>query len=234
MAQKRMFSLAVIDTDRFQEMPLSSQALYFHLGMHGDDDGFVSSPRKIARAAGANEDDIKLLIAKGFIIPFESGVVVIRDWRINNNLRNDRYHETIYLKEKARLTCNEAGAYLLVEPVNADGNQRLTLGIPNGTERETEHSITKHNSTENTIETDKPSRSPRFVPPSIDEIRAYGEEIGSSVDPERFFDFYESKGWLVGKVKMKDWKAAFRGWGKGNNAAPSKSGHNITDPSQYD
>ena len=79
MAQKRMFSLKVVDTDKFLEMPSSSQALYFHLGMHGDDDGFVSSPKKIARAVGCNDDDIRLLAAKGFIIPFDSGVIVITD-----------------------------------------------------------------------------------------------------------------------------------------------------------
>lgn len=76
MAQKRMFSLSVIDTDRFLEMPVSAQALYFHLGMHGDDDGFVASPRKIARSVGCNVDDLRLLAQKNFIIPFESGVVV--------------------------------------------------------------------------------------------------------------------------------------------------------------
>ena len=95
MAQKRMFSLHVTDTDRFLDMSASAQALYFHLGMHGDDDGFVSSPRKIARIAGCNDDDLRLLAAKGYIIPFESGVVVITDWNINNTLKNDRYHPTI-------------------------------------------------------------------------------------------------------------------------------------------
>ena len=77
MAQKRMFSLKVVDTDKFTEMPTSTQCLYFHLGMHGDDDGFVSSPRKIARAAGCNDDDMRLLAAKGFIIPFDTGVKVL-------------------------------------------------------------------------------------------------------------------------------------------------------------
>ena len=103
MAQKRMFSMQVVDTDKFMDMPTSTQALYFHLGMHGDDDGFVASPRKIARAAGCNDDDIRLLAAKGLIIPFDSGVVVITDWRINNTLQNDRYHETVYREEKALL-----------------------------------------------------------------------------------------------------------------------------------
>ena len=88
MAERRMFSKSVIDSDMFLDMPLSAQALYFHLGMHGDNDGFISNPKRISRAVGCNNDDIKILIQKGFIIPFESGVVVIRDWKINNTLRN--------------------------------------------------------------------------------------------------------------------------------------------------
>ena len=92
MALKRMFSLSVTDTDKFLDMSVSAQALYFHLGMHGDDDGFVSSPRKIARSVGCNDDDLRLLASKGYIIPFESGVIVIADWNINNTLKNDRYH----------------------------------------------------------------------------------------------------------------------------------------------
>lgn len=111
MAQKRMFSLQVVDTDKFMDMSTSAQALYFHLGMHGDDDGFVSSPRKIARAAGCNDDDMRLLAAKGFIIPFDSGVVVITDWKINNTLKNDRYQSTIYQEEMAMLQSDASGKY---------------------------------------------------------------------------------------------------------------------------
>lgn len=80
MAERRMFSKSVIDSDMFLDMPISAQALYFHLGMHGDDDGFVSSPKRIARAVGCNDDDLQILASKNFIIPFESGVIVIRDW----------------------------------------------------------------------------------------------------------------------------------------------------------
>lgn len=114
MAQKRMFSIKVVDTDKFLEMPASAQALYFHLGMHGDDDGFVASPKKIARAVGCNDDDMRLLAAKGFIIPFDSGVIVITDWWINNTLKNDRYQETIYTEERDTLLLDEARRYACV------------------------------------------------------------------------------------------------------------------------
>lgn len=113
MAQKRMFSLSVVDTDAFLGLPLSAQCLYFHLGMHGDDDGFVSSPKKIIRSTGCSNEDLELLASNGFIIPFKSGVIVIADWRINNTLKNDRYHETIYTDEKAQLMIDNAGRYNL-------------------------------------------------------------------------------------------------------------------------
>lgn len=111
MAEKRMFSKKIIDTDWFMDMPASSQNLYFHLSMRADDDGFVASPKRIIKLIGATEDDYKILIGKKFIIPFESGVCVITDWRINNYLRNDRYTETVYKEEKDSLILNENGKY---------------------------------------------------------------------------------------------------------------------------
>lgn len=212
MAQKRMFSLQVIDTDKFMDMPPSTRALYFHLGMHGDDDGFVSSPKKIMRAAGCNEDDLRLLALKEYIIPFESGVIVITDWNINNTLRNDRYHETTYTAEKASLCVTSTGKYIL-------GNQVETIGIPNGSKLEPEHNITEHNITEHSIESvplsadtpaqDAPKRK-RFVPPTLEEVAEYVKSRNSPVDPQGFIDFYASKGWYVGNSHMKDWKAACR------------------------
>ncbi len=113
MARRRMFSLDVIDTDIFLEMPPSTQSLYFHLGMRADDNGFVASPKKIVSMIGCNTDDLKLLIAKNFIIPFESGVCVIREWKVNNYIRPDRYKETIYTEELDCLKCDKNGIYQL-------------------------------------------------------------------------------------------------------------------------
>ncbi len=136
MAQKRMFSLRVVDTDKFMDMPSSTQALYFHLGMHGDDDGFVSSPRKIARAAGCSEDDMRLLVAKGFVIPFDSGIVVITDWKINNTIKPDRYTETIYQEEKSCLQQEVNGQYRL-------GKNMVPNVLQDGSNTEPEYSIDK-------------------------------------------------------------------------------------------
>lgn len=102
-----MFSSQIVTSDDFLEMPLTSQALYFHLGMSADDDGFVS-PRKILRMTGAGEDDLKVLVAKGFVIPFNSGVIVITHWKQNNYLRNDRYTPTIYKDEMDRLSVSQS------------------------------------------------------------------------------------------------------------------------------
>jgi hypothetical protein len=115
-----MFAKTIIDSDAFIDMPLSTQALYFHLSMRADDDGFINNPKKIQRMIGCSDDDLKLLVAKRFILPFDSGVVVIKHWKIHNYIRNDRYKETVYQDEKARLVLKENGAYTEVD----------TVGIP--------------------------------------------------------------------------------------------------------
>ena len=104
MAQRRMFSAQIVNSDAFLDMPISSQALYFHLGMHSDDDGFVS-PRKVLRLIGAGDDDLKVLLSKQFVIPFDSGVIVITHWKQNNYIQADRYTPTIYKAERQQLSC---------------------------------------------------------------------------------------------------------------------------------
>lgn len=113
MAQKRMFSLSVVDTDKFLEMPISSRLLYYELGMRADDDGFVDNWKKILMFTGLKEDDMKVLISKQFIIPFESGVIVIRHWRMNNYLQNDRTKPTIHQEELKQLNFDSNNVYTL-------------------------------------------------------------------------------------------------------------------------
>jgi len=140
MAERRMFAKTIIDSDAFLDMPLSTQSLYFHLSMRADDDGFINNPKKIQRMVGGSEDDLKLLVAKSFIIPFESGVVVIKHWKIHNYIRNDRYKETVYTEEKSRLFLKENNAYTLDVPALDDG---MSVGIPTGDKRETQDRIGK-------------------------------------------------------------------------------------------
>lgn len=115
MANRRMFSLDVVDTDKFLEMSSGAQSLYFHLGMRADDDGFVSSPKKICAMVGSSVDDLRVLIAKNFLIPFDDGVCVITHWKINNYIRSDRYHNTIYSNHIQALEADEKGVYRLWE-----------------------------------------------------------------------------------------------------------------------
>lgn len=107
MAERRMFSKKIIDSGTFLEMPLTTQALYFHLSMRADDDGFVDNPKFIQRMIGASEDDLKLLIAKSFLIAFESGVVVITAWKVHNYIQNDRKKDTFYQNELKMLEIDE-------------------------------------------------------------------------------------------------------------------------------
>ena len=111
MAERRMFAKTIIDSDAFIDMPLSTQALYFHLSMRGDDEGFINNPRKIQRMIGASDDDLKVLISKRFIIPFESGIVVIKHWKLHNYIRKDRLIQTVYQDEKKQLIEKENGSY---------------------------------------------------------------------------------------------------------------------------
>ena len=117
MAQKRMFSLQIVGSDAFLDMPVSSQALYFHLSMRADDDGFIDCPKKVMKIVGVSDDDMKILLAKRFILPFENGVVVIKHWKIHNYIQKDRYKETKYLEQKNKLYIKENGSYTENKPV---------------------------------------------------------------------------------------------------------------------
>lgn len=121
MSEKRMFAKQIVESDSFLDMPLSSQALYFHLGMAADDDGFINAPKRIQRSIGASDDDLKLLMAKNFVIPFESGVVVIKHWKINNYIRADRKRATAYPEEMSKLVIKENGAYRLATDSQVTG-----------------------------------------------------------------------------------------------------------------
>ena len=128
MANKAIFSKTIIDTDAFIEMPATTQNLYFHLNMHADDDGFIGNPKRIGRMIGASDDDFKILIAKKFIIVFESGVIVIKHWRIHNTLSKMRYKETSYLDEKSQLLIKENNAYSLDEGKPLDDSRLVEMG----------------------------------------------------------------------------------------------------------
>lgn len=150
MAQKRMFSLSVVDTDNFLEMPISSRLLYYELGMRADDDGFVSNWKKILAFTNLTMDDLRVLVAKKFIIPFESGIIVIRHWRMNNYLQNDRKKDTNYQDELNELEISKNGVYYLKE--NAENKRFEEICIQNGYELDTQYSIDKNSIDKNSID----------------------------------------------------------------------------------
>ena len=332
MAERRMFAKSIIDSDAFLDMPLSAQSLYFHLSMRADDEGFINNHKKIQRMIGASDDDMKVLLAKNFIISFESGVIVIKHWKIHNYIRADRLIKTNYEEERSLLDVKDNGAYTLIDglleidALSATDKRKLAykesslpysfeykikrffegeicpvcgrtmtsaykttlptiqhnLPISKGGKHEIDNisvicetcntsikaketdslnnadvikawdcivtaeknnvswfwtpSILKNPSVsqlsdkcqsnvsigKDSIGKDsigKDNIKKRFTKPTLDEVRAYCQERNNKVDPESFIDFYESKGWKIGKDTMKDWKAAVRTWERRDKGA---------------
>lgn len=215
MARKRMFRLDVLETDAFMDMPLTTQALYFHLNLRADDDGFIGNPNQIVRLIGASMDDLKLLIAKRFVIAFEDGVIVIKHWRMHNTLSAYRYKETNFIEDKALLKIKENKAYSLTSG-DEICDERLIEIAHRQTKDNTKTTLEENRREENSIDKVNNKKNSAFVKPTLDEVKNYCLERNNSVDPESFIDFYESKGWLIGKNHMKDWKAAVRTWEKRN------------------
>lgn len=123
MAERRMFAKTIIDSDAFLDMQQSAQLLYFHLSMRADDEGFINKPKTIMRMVGAKEDDLRILAARKFIIPFETGIVVIKHWRIHNYIRGDRLQETKYKEERGQLAYDENGAYTMASVCQSNDSQ---------------------------------------------------------------------------------------------------------------
>lgn len=214
-----MFAKAIIGSARFLRMPATSRLLYYDLGMDADDDGVVEA-FGVMRKTGATEDDLRVLASKGFIrVLNEDLVSYILDWNKNNQIRKDRYHESIY-KGLIDGSCN-----VMLE----SNNQMATSGLPSDNQMETEVRLGKVSIGKDSLGdkgADKLPTRHRFTPPTVDEVRVYCAEKGYSVDPERFVDFYTSNGWRVGRNPMKDWKASVRTW----NGKEKPSGQTESKP----
>lgn len=201
MANRRMFSKTIVESARFIKMPVSSQALYFHLGVLADDEGVVEAYPAM-KLIGSSEDDLRVLVSKGFVtILNEDLVSLIMDWNVNNQIRKDRFTQSEYHN-------------LLVALGKPNGNQMATIGEP---------SIGKDSIDKLSIDKDNKGRSAkRFTPPTLEEVTAYCNERKNNVDPQKWMDYYTSNGWKVGKNPMKDWKAAVRTWERNNYSSPKK------------
>lgn len=193
-----MFAKTIIDSDAFLDMPLSTQALYFHLSMRADDDGFVNSPKKIAKMIGGSDDELKLLLAKRFILGFDSGIIVIKHWRIHNYIQKDRYKETVYTEEKSLLAVNDNHGYTMDTEciqIGDTGKDRIELG-------------------KDSIVEVRLLDAKRFQKPTIDELKAEIKAKNYNIDAEKFFAYYESNGWKVGRNAMKSWQMTLVTWNK--------------------
>ncbi len=159
MAERRMFAKTIIDSDAFLDMPTSARLLYYDLSMRADDDGFINSSKKIIRMTGASDDDLKVLITKKFVIPFENGVVVIKHWLIHNYIRKDTYNETQYKEQKAMLTVDENKSYKLI-----NNSSQLSVNCPStNCQQELLQKNGEHiENTESQLSVDEPSTQDRL------------------------------------------------------------------------
>jgi len=202
MAERRMFAKTIIDSDAFLDMPITARLLYYDLAMRADDDGFVNSPKKIMRIVGASQDDLRILAIRKFIIPFESGIVVIKHWRIHNYIRKDTYNETKYKEERALLELDENGAY---RQMNAEASTDRQLAVDDSL---TQVSIGK-------VSTGKVStgKGREFIPPTLEDVQAYCKERSSPVDPKKFYEYFTAGGWKDAKGNpVRNWKQKLLTW----------------------
>ena len=218
MAERRMFSKSIIDSDLFLDMPATTQMLYFHLAMRADDDGFINNPKRIMRMIGAADDDMRILIAKKFVILFDSGIVVIKHWRIHNYIRSDRYKPSIFA-EKNSLHLDKSMVYQENSNYNHSGipndNQPDTNGIPDvnqpGDNVDTQVRLDKDR-TNNLSILDAKSKK---ITPTLEEIRIFAEQEGIHIDTQKFYDYYIGTGWKTKNGQLiKDWRKTLKHWGK--------------------
>lgn len=203
MAERRMFAKAIVNSDAFLEMPLSAQALYFHLGMNADDDGFVNRPQAIMRQVRASEDDLKVLVAKSFLIAFESRVLVVKHWRVNNYIQKDRYKPTEYTEERAQLTLKDNSVYSLKTSMD-------TQCIQNGYRLDTQDSLGKDSLGKVVVDasaSESAGATTTTTRPMIEEVRQFAEQEGIVTDVDAFYYYNEDRGW-----DTKSWRSALIRW----------------------
>lgn len=222
---RRMFESAVLEANTFQSLPKSSQLLYVYLNLYADDDGFIDNSRFLVRAYGFNEDDMNVLILKGFLIYFEDDaqIIVIRHWHEHNSIRSDRYRETKYieLKKRLRLVNNvyrvigkEAEAEIGIPTVN----QLVTSCQP--TDNQTTPQVNISQSQDKKREVNTSSSSSAYSDskptlstfPELKDVENFCRERRNNVDPKRFYDYYSKKNWMVQGRPIENWKGLVISW----------------------
>lgn len=224
MAERRMFTKKITDDDNFMTLSSSAQALYLHLSMCADDDGFCNQVAISMFKAHASVQDLEALLEKRYIYQFENGVIVIKHWRMANALRKDRYTPTVFQEELKMLDVKENGSYTWLP----NGCQMVADRLP----QDSIDKISTEKDRSDKDSTDKESKPKRvrFVPPTIDEIDAFIFEKNLNVDAESFFYYYQSNGWKVGRNSMKDWKSTLYQWNaREKKSKPKEQNQSIAD-----
>ncbi len=199
MAERRMFAKSMLDADRFLELPLAAQALYFHMGLNADDEGFLGNARRIMRGIGASRKELAALMEAGYLMAFPSGVIVICHWLQHNSIRADRRQPTVYAQERAQLTVNAQGIYELATEETTVSAQEIVQEAPQAAEQEP---VSAHAAAQQSAPN----------PPTIEEVRAFCQAEGIGVSPERFVRYNEAMGWRRGNTPIRDWRALLRSW----------------------
>lgn len=246
-----MFNDQITDSDSFLDMPISTQALYFHLISAADNDGFVNKWRSIIKKIGASNIDFTLLVEKKFLYYFESGVIVIKHWRIHNLLRYDRYKPTVYQDELAMLDLRDNKAYTmkLIEIEEAETLFDYDDGKPNGNQWLTQDKISKDKISKVKISKDieespkteiidnrkKSKGRKKFMPPTLQEVTDYCKVRKNNVDPKKFFDYFEAGNWIDSNNNpVKNWKQKVITWENMNqNKGVSDNAKTETSTKKY-
>lgn len=221
MAERRMFTQKIVDSDAFLDMPLTTQALYFHLNMRADDDGFVNNPKKIQRMICASDDDLKLLIAKRFLLAFENGVVVIKHWRMHNLLRKDRYNPTQYQEYMEQLLLKDNGSYTEtceIPMISEPDNQMATTWQPEDNQMATQDRIGKDRIGKDRIDYEAIKNTFNSLCPSLPSVKTMSEARKKAIrarlnsytieDMTEAFKKAEASDFLKGK-NNRNWQANF-------------------------
>lgn len=235
MKNRRMFSNAIVNSDIFLDLPLSTQALYFHLVMEADDEGFVGNPKRTQRFIGASDDDMQNLINKRYILTFPSGIIVIKHWYIHNYIPKDRYNTTTYTEEKQTLTFDDKKGYTEKSKRNT---KRIQTDIQDADKMDTQIKLNEIKLNENklkrertrthekesdiSMENDNNFKSDEFSSdldclngiPTFQEVKDFITLKEYKIDPEYFYNYYAAQGWKRNGQPIENWQALATQWGR--------------------
>lgn len=228
MAKNRCFCFDVLQEKQFCSLSFRARWLYILLNYEADNDGFIRSVDYVLRICSAGIEDLEALVSIGYLIRFDTGVLLISHWNKHHSIRPDRRGKTAFQEELSQIVSDSSGIYRLKSAVLEDN----TVSKP-----DTKPEITKPKSS---IRKSQPEKSrvtekktlPRFTPPSLDEVKAFIEENQYHVDPQKWFSYYEANGWMVGKNKMKSWEASIRYWEHNNKSGGRNDSRSTSGKSQ--